>query len=807
MPSAKFNPNSTAISGLEWYPTRRLPRVLKVGSGIGVEFASTATETIAQIVPWLTSPNGALVGVDIYNASTVTAPVVGGLDVPGIDIASSAGFEKTSDSGTTWAAYTTGVGFVDLPATDNLTPAALAILIDGGGAFLRYKPTGSQGEGHLTWQGTGAYTKITDGTSGNDPSSSRVGWVEINIVARAHAGASATIDSIARFGASSHGSDEGPRRITPKWARYTFHYYWNPQTGAQWRNADIATFLSGGPNSWGITVRGKVPTEYWIGAVNVVWRSLTEHRLATAYVNAGTDGFAGMVLANPVDHSVATWAKAAATTYLALFYLTGDGGSSTLNGIDQASLAENPGGALTGWTGADQPTVTSAAGTSAVPVGAISTSTWAPSVLLSTSAPAESVDSQPYVIPKVMRVASGDALGDDAEKLAAHATANYAMAHFVVGMFDENGQTIVPDGDLTVQIVSSVFAPVGGTITVSPGDIPSDGRWHLVADRLSSAAALASGSVYYLAFTTTSTVPWTVGYLDIVNAAAVGPAVEAGGIVNTATGTTDLLSNVGTVPAALTGFTSVVSTVAQVPAPGCGPVNVSFVQLDWTASALGGAFGYYEVQRASDGGPFYTIAKVTSEADNAYTDRECLRNLPEQYRVRVVRADGAPSDWTTGSPVTATTALGCDLILVAGSGILAYGESGGTVPLHTFARANSQAMVSHLIAGRQAPVGFRPLIEGDSDVFQRTLIVNVDEPGANLKATDPGGLDRFPFDPLLSLIEDTTVPYVALCDGHGRRWFTFAEFVQGSYAPIGHAHLADVKFTEVSIVPIAQVLA
>lgn len=804
----EFNPNSPAISGLEWYPVRRLPRPLKTGSGTGVTLVSTATESVDAIVPWVASPDGAVVGCDVYDAASVVAPVVGGLDVPGVDIASTAGIQSTDDNGVTWVDYTTGIGFVDLAAIDTYSPATLAFLIDGIGKWLRYNPTGSQGSGHLTWQGTGSYVKVTDGLAGNDPSSSRPGWIEINIVAKAHNGASATIDSIVRTASGTdHGSDEGPRRITSKWARYTFHHYWNGDSGAQWFNSEIAQFLSGGTNSWGVAFRGKAPTEYWIGAVNIVWRSCAELRLATGDGHTSSGAYMSIPMLDPTDGSSMSWAKASGTSYLLSFYLPGLPGSATLNGIDQGTLAEAPSGALGGWTGTDQPTASSIAGVSTVPSGTATESTWAPSVYLDITG-TESVDSQPYVTSRVMRVSDADALGDDAQLLPAHSTADYAMARFVVGMFAADGlPTPPPDDVLIVQLTDNAFAPVGGTIAVAPGDVPTDSRWHLISDRLSSAASLASGSDYYLCFTTASTIPWTVGVLDTLESTAAGPAIEAGGIVNGVSGTFDLLTNVGTVPPALTGLTTNVTTFEQSPAPGCGPVDIEAVALEWDTSALAADFGYYEVQRQSDGdGNWYTIATITDEGGNSYTDRECLRNLPEQYRIRVVRADGAQSDWTTGTEVTATTALGCDLIVATSTAVFAYGESGNTAPLHNFARANAQSTVTHLIAGRQAPVGFRPLIEGDSDVFQRTLVVNVDEPGANLAANDPGFLDRFPFDPLLALIEDTTQPYVTLCDGHGRRWFCFAEFVQGSYAPIGHAHVCDVKFTEVAVTPISHTI-
>lgn len=793
-----FNPNSTNIAGLEWYPVRQLPRPLKQGAGTGFTFDATASESIATLVPWLESPNLAAVGIDVYDAADVGATVVGGLDIPAVDVAASAGFEVTSNSGASWAAYTTGIGFVDFAAYDIFTPQALAFYINGIGDWIRYKPTGSQVEGHLTWQGSGSYTKVTDGTAGNDPTGQRVGWIEVNIVAAAHNGSSPTIDSIIRLvDGVNYGSDDGPRRITPQWRRYTFHYYWNPATGRQWYSSDIAEFLSGGDNSFGISIRGKVPTEYWIAAVNIVWRSLDEKRVTTGYAAAPlTGGYASADALDPTDGSTATWSKASGTTYLVCCYLTGDGGSCTLNGLDQASLAENPTGALGGWVGADQPTYPG----TAVPSAVGTTSTWAPSFLFQTAGPTNSVDCQPYAEPKVMRVHDTDTFGADSEQVAAHATDNYAMAQFVVGLFDENGDPSIPDDVLTVQIVNNVLTPVGGTIDVDPSEIPQDGRWHLLVRRLDSAAALSSGSTYYLVFSTNSTIPWSVAYADIVDSAAVGPAVEAGGTVNSVSGTTDLLSNVGTVPPPIANFQVTVGSYIQSPVAPGGPVNISQAILTWDASALGADFGYYEIRRGG-----YTIAKLLTEATVELDDPEVLRNAQDSYDMRVVRADGAPSDWTAEAFITVPTDGNCDFIIssLAAGQALGYQESGDANPVHSYARANSTLAVVHVIAGRQAPIAFRPLIEGDSDVFLRTLIVALDTAGAPVPESE---MDRAAFDPLIGLIESTIGPYLTVCDGHGRRWYTFPEFQSGSYAWTGHEHLGAVKFTEVAGTPIPAII-
>jgi hypothetical protein len=198
-----------------------------------------------------------------------------------------------------------------------------------------------------------------------------------------------------------------------------------------------------------------------------------------------------------------------------------------------------------------------------------------------------------------------------------------------------------------------------------------------------------------------------------------------------------------------------------------------------------------------------TIAYITTEAAPLFNDVEVRRNQIQYYQVRVVANDGSVGAWTASVNVTVTTAANCDIVLASNwnpSKSLAFQENGDNTPVHTFARANAQSTVVHLIAGRQAPVAFRPLIEGNSDVFQRTLIIAADTAGSPVTNA---AMDRAAFDALISLIEDTTVAYVAVMDGHGRRWFTFPEFVDGTYTWVMHEHGADIKFTEVTVVPSA----
>lgn len=170
-------------------------------------------------------------------------------------------------------------------------------------------------------------------------------------------------------------------------------------------------------------------------------------------------------------------------------------------------------------------------------------------------------------------------------------------------------------------------------------------------------------------------------------------------------------------------------------------------------------------------------------------------------------------------PVTATipTDPGCGLIFATNIDIsltVAYyeygdGSSGGSSApnsIHSYARANAQSTVVALIEGRTAPVAFRPAVEGNADVFQRTIIAAIDTPGNPLDALGPAILDRWAFDPLINLIENVNLPYITVCDSTGRTWVAFVEFIDGSYAWVAHEHQADVKVTQISLTPIPVAL-
>lgn len=87
----------------------------------------------------------------------------------------------------------------------------------------------------------------------------------------------------------------------------------------------------------------------------------------------------------------------------------------------------------------------------------------------------------------------------------------------------------------------------------------------------------------------------------------------------------------------------------------CG---IDFISLGWTppvpvVNCL--EFSYYEIQRSDDlGETWKCIAKITAWGLTTFDDYESIRNSPAQYRMRVVRSEGAPSFWTPIVTATAT---------------------------------------------------------------------------------------------------------------------------------------------------------
>lgn len=83
-------------------------------------------------------------------------------------------------------------------------------------------------------------------------------------------------------------------------------------------------------------------------------------------------------------------------------------------------------------------------------------------------------------------------------------------------------------------------------------------------------------------------------------------------------------------------------------------MTIQKAHITWTATALGGSFQAYYVQRQHPAG-WFDVAKITSEATVAFDDWEAKRGVAEFYRVQVQDTLGVRSAASGSQSVTLTS--------------------------------------------------------------------------------------------------------------------------------------------------------
>lgn len=807
-----WNPANPQVAGTEVFPSRQIPLQLTAGPVRGALFTSTVAETIAQIRSYFharqAGVNGGTVvaGVDVYDADDFLAEVRGALSLPG-------GNGALTDD---WTQCTTGP--LTCGPTDSSAYSYVADYADESEnvfelfttftTFLRVArltvgatPTPAT----ATFQSDGTYVNVTDGTSSPDPDPTlkRIGWVGVGIVVQNASASPIQLDGIVSVGGNDYTSEGGAQSVQPnEVVRLVFTWKWNPSTGRQWSNADLATFLVGGSGAFGVWVNcaAGVSMDCLIGSVNVIFQALDEKRVTTGYGQMP----AGPSLANhfwkaintldPMTHIAADWSKATATDYLVVYYLTGLGGVVDLIHVDSANID----------TAGHRVRPPDWLGVGVVTFGAVPTvfdpveDLQIPALYFKRADAAFSVDAQPYVLGRGRGITAGQFASQEISDVGALAYRTVAVA-----VAAQAGT----DADLEVRLrKTSDNSLLAGPISLVAGtDVPKDGRYHVVARRFPAAATLTLGEPVYVEMTTDATTAWLIlaawhregsestTAFGVADAASLGiGGTTDAGIYHLVRDTTiDFLASLTTEPAPPAAASVTVPTISQaVTSDPAGPLLIAYALLGWTATSLAGDFLRYEVQRLNPlSGLWEDIAVITTEGSNYFPDVESARNVPVSYRVRVVDIRLAPSAWTTASPATISTPEACSLVLgsnFAPDLTLGYLDEPG----HPYKRANSGDLVARLIEGRQRPVAFRPLLEGESDIFTRRLYIAINNPAA-IPA------DRAPFDPLVALVESDDVPAVAVCDGRGRQWWTAPDITGFSFDQPGDDHRADVTFTEI----------
>lgn len=406
------------------------------------------------------------------------------------------------------------------------------------------------------------------------------------------------------------------------------------------------------------------------------------------------------------------------------------------------------------------------------------------------------------------------------QEITAAATDDYGWVWILCAMVAGTS-----DGDLLVKVKRrSDDVQMGGTATVTSASLsPPVHAWQKVGVRLPADASLVNGTQYYLEVT--STASETQGWLvQAVNSgyepnptgppAGTNAAAGAGGAIDTLTFDDPMMERFGFTPPAAPGSVVACVNLSVVPVAPSGFVAVAagqtccldYIQLSWdmVGAVLCGSFLAHEIQRDDGDGVWRTIARVTDPAVVAFDDHESLANTPANYRMRLVRDDGVPSDWTATATATAAM-VGCvGLVFTSNEAPALEVFYPDVVASRTFEFPSFENTFAPL--GRDYQVVFREL-EDRGVTFNSKLRVRAGNMPCGSGCDDATGFGPAVFDPLKAIAR-AGLSYVCVKNEAGNRWYAFVKTPAGEWTQHGiekfggfAAYTMDVQVTEVTNVP------
>lgn len=565
----------------------------------------------------------------------------------------------------------------------------------------------------------------------------------------------------------------------------------NPITGQPWTVADVAALDTA-------TTRVRIAKPSTGGQLRIadvrliVVYETVERRVARGAFSAvpGAAAWsANIPLASPAG--VANWGKAAATSYALVTRQADQGNLIPTNphtlrqSVVLAIDGESPPPGMESYVG--QPVITTWLADGGVSLSGFTTQAQLAlpnrviPFVLRTTAPATSVDGEPYAEVRNVAVFSGS--GASQQELRTSAPDNYGALRVALGWFPA-----FPTEDLVVYVKRRSDNAVMGTFTITPPEIatvPFATLAVIASESPSPGIALAAATQYYLDFVsaTPSGTGWIVGLL----AAARGAGTFADYEPPTYGGGTDQADPIaGTAAAALTttpaDFISVLDAATDppgsfaasaetLPLPDTQPCQmdgIPYALLAWDPTGLGADFGYYEVQRlATDNATWETIAQIPNENMDGFPDLEARIGIEESYRLRVVLnagAGGSASYWTDTITVTLPSA-GCGYAFTTNQApwmSVAYPDVYDGRAIRDYQFPETAEVEFRKLYGRPYQVAFHP-IERRGSTFTRKLLI-----GGLAAAVAGVGV------PAAGMLRDLAwafVDYVCVRDNDGNRWF------------------------------------
>lgn len=757
---AEWNPNTTATKGMEWFPHTKgsvtLDSNLKSAAMSLLQTVGAAIGS-AQIYVGAIPVRGGLYVVEAYDnedAASVFDANTLQRAVPNEDVSGTGATSWQEDDGTTTSIFSeidesilVGIDYADYITVPRPMSPAVAYR-------HRYATAG------LTLTGR------------------RV--LQINSAAYVWCGDGATY----RTGLNISGVDYwGPTLQNINQIVNTPHFF-NPGTKLPWRIADAQAFDATDEIAFeGLTPNGS-------SFINVYWSELSvqscpETRLAFGVLNDTASALTPnawntVTLTTPTG---GTWTKDGSGRHLYVIRRINDTGALTIPYLDSGT-APNPARSFDTAVDAYQQVVLE---------NGPQLSRVYP-IIIRTTAPADSVDSQPYadlveVIVKNAQTAQ--------QEFSNAATTDYGFMRCLV-------KPNAASADLLVKIRKrSDSSQVGGTLTITKAVVDAlpdaGGGWKLFTGQLASAAALAAATQYYIEYSSTATGTgtdyWSVQSVDTASTTA-GVTAGFGGTTDRGTingaaeaDRSDVTGTVAVLPTTPTNWTGALGS-QNIDDTVCGYAAIDRADLSWTATALGGSFLRYEIQRTEDAGTTWeAIVNITTESIATFKDYEGRRGIAVGYRIRVIRTDLSASDWSATQTVTKPVTCPA-LVLVSNydpTFNVAY-DYAPDIPAK-FLEADEAVLVS--IYGRDKSLGFQP-IEERGATEQYTMYVAMDD-----RTAIGSGVGLAAFGPLRAIAR-AELPYVCVLDVWKNRLYAQLRVSDGEHRNPLEQHVASAAATEIS---------
>lgn len=803
----KFNPNSPAVVGNEWTPTLQGQFIAdSIAQSIVETIPQTVVETIGQIrvyLPAATQPTWTAVVVEVFDDddASITLPIQQSIFLPNQTVSG------TGATGPGWRDETGATANIHNKINDDdITTFIQAQCTINGGVlgWLSNIYTGrfNIGVGNLTGERILGVDLMTKGSKYSlDP-----------------------VDLLMRMEIGGTLWDLFPRMANaPNWKTRYAKSLLNPVTFRPWLISEAETFDTVSE----FTVRGFAHTP---GAFIAIHQAemhvyhVPETRLAVGGRTATFTAPAWRQIQNVVTPLGAAWTKDGTGEHVYVVRRL-PAPVITLNSTTEAgsksftvrTLKDGPppeGQGFDVQTESSRGTVLGAEGTN---------NTLFP-LIQRTTAPADSVDSQPYVDLKGARVYT-DSLSVSnyaRQEFSNHITSSYGLVRCLVRRVGTPLALVVNVEDVatntnqgSIGFLASDYDAIADPQVQNFDQLPDAGDgWRMVDMYLFAIASLpsfvigavplAAGTQYYMQFQEFSlfgpgTGPdnyWEVAYLDTLgegNVATFGGTTDAAYIDGGARDEDlDLLGTLAIIPDPVSGFEGVVGEqdLDGTLCVNCQTDAIEFAELTWTATALGAAFGHYEIERSDDGQlTWQLIASISEESTGSiegFDDYEARRGIEACYRIRVVTSADIPSLWT--EPVCLQMdARRCEFILVSNAMPelnLAYEPEAEK----NYEFLDADETVFQPIYGRNNQAAFQPT-ENRGTRLSISLRVSCLQP--------TGMLGLAQFDAIRAL-STAAIPYVTFLDKDGNRLFINLDVPSGIHSEPFASYVANVTMTQIA---------